>query len=576
MQSQEVRKIVKKLFSKDREVRLETLKDISISNIGDFDKALVYFFCSSPSIEEKIICLRAFKQFDFEGVIDCIEEASEDDYFEIRFAAFKRVSKVLSDQDIIRYSYILLKGLLDSNKEIVTYCLDFFKQPTKKDKMNQIIATHYDSNISTSCLEVLFLIYELSLLDQSFVLENCLSHKDPNVSSYARKILPAYIEKFPHLTDLSIRTRIINQDSIFLSDLANKLKANSINEIIDFIVKIRKFDKEKLTDKILSILLLHLKDELNPFIIATIIKTLPFFKGFKGHEQIGQFLFHEDQRVVSNCVESLVELGDENILGFIALKLANLDYSCKEDLRIISASIPLLREKKIDLALQYMRALSLSSDHAIYTYLHHLKTWDNSELIESVLLLLSRDSRPKILKLLCGYLNKYSDLDSFKKFIETINITIDTNKRNILIKCYETLLKKYRLNDLPALVQRDLKPTEALYIDNVSMMDRVWILLASLILFFILWWFGSMFFTKDIAPIKKPSLFLKLGDKASFKTKIINQDPKFLYIEINKESYQVIKEPFEDYSKGNLLEINAEYINNTKFEKIKILKQISK
>ena len=131
MDNQVVRYTVSKLFSREREVRLETLKEISVCDGPDYDKALVYFFRNNPSIEEKIICIRSFKDFHRGGVLECIEEASDDEYFEIRWAAFKRVSKLKTDQDLISYAYLILKGLVDEKREVLDFCLDFLVSGNK-------------------------------------------------------------------------------------------------------------------------------------------------------------------------------------------------------------------------------------------------------------------------------------------------------------------------------------------------------------------------------------------------------------------------------------------------------------
>lgn len=572
-----VRNTVAKLFSQDREVRLETLKEVSVADVPAYDKALVYFFRSNPSIEEKIICIRSFHNFDREGVLECIEEASSDDYYEVRLVAFKRVAKLESDQDLIKYSYILLKGLLDSHIENLAFCLEIFQGTKFKDKLAQVIAVHYDQNETSSCLAVLFLIYELGLSDQLFVLESCLNHFEESVRTYAKKLLPSYVNKFPHLKDLQVRSRVTTSEDIDLGQLSEVLQDKDIAKVVDYLIKMRKLPKETLTNEVLDCLLVHLRDEINPFIIATIIKTLPCFQNFKAYDEICEFLLHEDQRVVANCVECLSEQDDKRVLEFIALKIAHLDYSCKEDLRIISGAMTVLRRYEPNLALQYMRGLTVANDHAVYTYLHDVCSWDDNQLLESMFLLLNRENRVRIVSSLCEYFRKHSDLSSFKQFIGLINRTSDIEKRKVLITCYRELLDKYQDEDLPVIVDQtdpfynDLLPSE-----KVKFHKRLIFVSIVGVLIIAIWIAYIVPNTVEKQQISKPvALFLSIGDKAKLNFKIVNQDKQFFYVEYNGNYFQLLKDSHEDFITGDIVKAEVVYLKDTKFSAVKILKVLS-
>ncbi|MCO4782785.1 MAG: hypothetical protein KC646_10720 [Candidatus Cloacimonetes bacterium] len=577
MDDQIVRNTVAKLFSTDRELRLETLKEISIADMPAYDKALVYFFRSDPSIEEKIICIRSFHNFDREGVLECIEDASVDEYYEIRLSAFKRVAKLKTDQDLIKYSYILLRGLLDSHAENLAFCLEIFQSSKLKDKLSQLIAIHYDQNNPSSCLATLFLIYELNLSDQLFVLETCLNHEDSRVSSYAVKLLPLYIKKFPHLKDLEVRTRVIDTEEVDLKQLSTTLKDKDITKVVDYLIKLRKLPKTMLTTEVLDCLLSHLKDEINPFIIATIIKTLPCFENFKAYDEICEYLLHEDQRVVANCVECLSDQGDKRVLEFIALKIAHLDYSNKEDLRIISGAMKVLRKYEPNLALQYMRGLTVANDHAVYTYLHDVREWDDDQLLESVFLLLSRENRVRIVSSLCNYFKKHSDLASFRLFINLINHTTDTEKRKVLVDCYSELLGKYQDEELPILVDRsdpfynELKPSSKLSFNKrLILFSLVAIVCISIWVAYVLPTSRPVVETVKVVPT-----LLKIGDEVTLKAKVVNQDKQYYYIESEGKYYQIEKASQYDFLIDDIVDIQVEYIKKTKFSGVKVLKILS-
>ena len=316
---------------------------------------------------------------------------------------------------------ILLRFLSDPDRRVVGNCLNALALFLSQDEIALSVNDYFDVRDEHSCLNCLFLISQLGLSQNTFIFEACLTHSSEKVRDYAQKLFPLFEKKNPEVRKLLLRkpgnqalsnalSKAPAESVKFVDFLMDRMSGGNTREKIDVLQEVGSESHWQEDPRILSFLKHHIAKEEEPFVLATLVKTIARLSKGDEWETLSPLLHHEDSRVVSNTVESLVFLGDERILKFLDELLEEADLEKREHVRTLSAGMELIKKSSPRKALELLKRLSQGNVTAVAAFIHHLKQWDkpSEELVDSVIELTAKEVRPDILFECANFLSKYS------------------------------------------------------------------------------------------------------------------------------------------------------------------------
>ena len=304
----------------------------------------------------------------------------------------------------------------------------------------------------SSCLNCLFLISQLGLIQNSYIFEACLSHPSSRVRDYAVNLFPIFEKKNPEVRKLLLRRiggnrapatgiQMPTEPAEFVDFLMDRMAEGEIRDKINILQEVGSEPHWKKDPRIINFLRNFCLKEKEPFVLATLVKTIALLSGGDEWDTLSPFLYHEDSRVVSNSVEGFVLMKDTRVLGFLNKWLESADLDQREHIRILSAGMSLIRDQSQSDALNLLRRLSEGNVTAVAAFVHHLNQWDNptEDLIDIVLDLTAREVRPDILFECANFLSKYSSARTIP-VVEKMLEEMDYGEKYDLLKKLSTNL----------------------------------------------------------------------------------------------------------------------------------------
>jgi len=353
---------------------------------------------------------------------------------------------------------VLLRFLADPDRRVVTNCLKALERYLTKDELALSVNDYFDAGNVRNCLNCLFLIYQLELLDNLYIFETCLAHSSPRVREYASRLLPLFQRRNPEVSKLQLRRSENEADSSDLEQdpggmagfLEELLGSSRTREKIDILMGLSKeADYWSGNREITSLIRNHLKAEEEPFVLSTLVKTLACLSDGNEWASLSPFLKHGDARVVANTVEALVRLRDMRVAEFLERRIHEHKITDRENVRILSAGMVLLISSKPSLALEVMRKWSQGSITSVAAFVRYLGYWESpsDELFSIVMRLVNYEVRPDILFELAGFLEAKATPHVYEDLGACLSRVSAGEKFEILSGLRDRLRKKLGLED---------------------------------------------------------------------------------------------------------------------------------
>jgi len=453
---EEIEGLCSDLRSKEQDIRLNALKKVVSHPHQEFLAVLQEI--EKDELHPRILSsfVKALGSVAGDQVLSLVAKYLKHPSGRVRANCVEAIGYSNLGKDKFKASKVLLRFLSDPDRRVVGNCLQALSKFLTHEEIALSVNDYFDSRIESSCLNCLFLISQLGLVENSYIFEVCLSHPSDRVRDYALNLFPLFEKKNPEVRKLLLRrpgnqkiSHVLEEipaESVkFVDFLMDRMSEGEVRDRIDILQEVGSEAHWKEDPRILSFLRHHSLKEEEPFVLATLVKTIARLSDGNEWETLSRFLSHEDSRVVSNTVESLVMLGDERVLEFLHtwLETANLDK--REHIRILSAGMDMIKEKFPKTALELLRRLAMGNVTAVAAFIHHLTLWEtpSEELVDIVLELTAKEVRPDILFECANFLSKYSTARVVPIIQDMISRLDAGEKYEIIRKLYRHLQERF-------------------------------------------------------------------------------------------------------------------------------------
>ncbi|MBT3785387.1 HEAT repeat domain-containing protein, partial [bacterium] len=337
----------------------------------------------------------------------------------------------------------------------------------------------FDSSDPRRCLNALHLIEQLRLTDALSILQTCLNHEVEQIRIRAQEILPVFQDEIPQARELSLRQRKESKEPLqesaevqspreLLKQLVASLRNSDIRETTALLQELAKERENPETAAFLRKLLTNPSLGLDPFILATAVKTLAVCSDQSEYETLSRYLNHADGRVISNTVEALAARDEPSLLPFLEKHLEIMEITDPIQVRVLSSGLEFLRTKKEDLALEAMRKLASGDINSITTFLLHLEKWPDphQEFQDLVFQILEGEVRLEVTRSCIRHLEVHGDPICVNLLKNLISDLLEGEKRSLLKDLYYFMIEKFGLTaeslpeDHPAQIEPEIKLDE--------------------------------------------------------------------------------------------------------------------
>lgn len=418
LEKDQITEITSQLRSEDLETRIKALKKVEMHPHMEFLSVLK---AMDREEDPKILAsyVKALGAVAGDQSLPIIAKYLKHPSGRVRANSIEALGYSSSGQDKFKVGKILLRFLADPDRRVVGNCLQALANFMSPEEISLSINDYFDTRVESSCLNCLFLISQLGLIQNSYIFEVCLSHPSARVRDYAVNLFPIFEKKNPEVRKLLLRriegegpspanANIPSESIKFVDFLMDRMAEGEIRDKIDILQEVGSEPHWKEDPRIINYLRNFCLKETEPFILATLVKTIARLSDGDEWDTLSRFLHHEDPRVVSNVVESFVLMKDFRVLDFLNEWLKSADLDRREHIRILSAGISLIREQSQSNAVELLRRLSAGNVTAVAAFVHHLNQWEkpSEDLIDIVLELIAREVRPDILFECANFLSK--------------------------------------------------------------------------------------------------------------------------------------------------------------------------
>jgi hypothetical protein len=353
---------------------------------------------------------------------------------------------------------VLLRFLSDPDRRVVTNCIKALERYLSKEELALSINDYFDAQNVRNCLNCLFLIYQLELIDNLYVFEVCLAHSSSRVREYCSRLLPLFQRKNPAVAKLQWRRSIQEENPVDLKTdlggmatyLEELLRSSRTREKIDVLMGLcGQADHWRGKLEIASLVRSCLKTEEEPFVLSTLVKTLACLSEGNEWASLSPFLKHGDGRVVANTVEALVRLRDLRVGEFLERRSQDYEITDRENVRILSAGMVLLITSKPDLALEVMKKWSEGNITSVAAFVRYLNYFESPSdgLFSVVMTLVKHEVRPDILFELATFLEDKAPRHIYDALGASLSQVSAGEKFEILSGLRDKLRKKWGLED---------------------------------------------------------------------------------------------------------------------------------
>lgn len=375
----------------------------------------------------------------------------------VRKATFETIFKSgvnLKDFSMLR---VVLNFVGDPSPKVVKVCLNILDQTVSREELSAVINNYFDPGKPRVSLNCLYLVYQYELIENGYIFEVCLSHKDEAVRAYSAKLLPLFEKKNPSARELLLRSREgETQESLYtgedsdLTKLKQVLASEAIRDKIDFLQHIDENHPLANSPGIGEFLVGYLSACRENFVVATLVKTIARIDVEDHWGVLSPYLSHGDPRIVSNTVEALAERGQEQLLPYLESLLREGDFHTKEDVRTLTSGLKYLHSCNRKLTLLGMEKLSQGNVNAVSAfvrYLHIFEEEDTKDLIPIVVRTMAREVREDVLFECSNFLAKYAGKEVLAKIQNLVSGAESPEKKEILNRLVLSLKKRFGVKE---------------------------------------------------------------------------------------------------------------------------------
>ena len=356
---------------------------------------------------------------------------------------------------------ILMNFLSDPDARVAGNCIKALSRSLKPNELDTLIQDYFEPLDERKCLNTLYLIQNLRPNGALSILESCLNHKSEKIRSRSKAILATFESELPQARAIALRKTVKNSDPVespdttdlssreTLEKLVQSLRNSNTREASHLLQDLGKRGKNSAVAEFLKKLLSNESLGLDPFLLATTVKTLACASTEKEEKILRNFLKHDDGRVVANTVEAMSMLQDPYLEEFLSQHLEKMDFTDPIQVRILSSGMNYLKQNQRELAFLAMKKLSEGDLNSRTTFLMHLQSWDHDleNFVPLVLAILESEIRIEILRNCLDFLEVHGSRKTAEIIFNLCEGLADGDKKQIIQLAYKKLARKFNLEE---------------------------------------------------------------------------------------------------------------------------------
>jgi len=455
------RDVVKDIFSSDPSLQISGLQFIISHPQPAFEKALIRL---EPELQNPRVIssyVKALARVRGRDALPVLAKILRHENARVRancIEALEILEVDPSQKDILD----ILMNFLGDDPRVAGNCIRILAQALKPDALKSLVEDYFDRDDPRKCLNILYLIDHLKLDNSFHLVETCLNHASQQVRERATKLLklskagdveqmqlrtqaPPKSHQEPDSGNPQVKTVSDEREQEFINQLKEKVRNADHQGTLQILREISRTSFGGPLPDFLRSLLQSKSLGLDPFVLATAVKSLAQISTQNEWETLEPYLSHNNPRVASNTVEALVILKDQRVLEHLRSVAKEANFEDPATVRLLCSGMEMIKARDTSLALEIMQRFSQGDLNSVSSFVLELNRWDNppKELQFQVLDLLQSEIRQEIVKACVSYLEIHGDAQCLDRLL-------------ILTQKMHDGQKKKRLSDLAYFLMENL------------------------------------------------------------------------------------------------------------------------